>query len=316
MTLRAAFASLAVPLLAVSLWVTAAAQSAAPDSDADAAARTAIWACIHQITNVPIGLHEIEEHCPDLPAVLQAAGIRPLIIDSSRTSFDLSSLRQLPNLIHPTQGPAPAVAALAPILRELLATPVVPRTWWQRLWDWLVEHLTPKKGAKSSTSWMTGLLRLLPKLQWLWTGTIWATVAALLGGVAIIVLREVRAMGRRSMDDPVAAEATGMAGRADSRLALLRQMPLGKRPAQLFAMLITRLVAAGRLPPDRSLTHREVVRRVRLDDADQRQLIDSLARLSERQLYSGSSSTPAGIEEVLARGEDLYTTGVARPVEP
>ena len=80
-------------------------------------------------------------------------------------------------------------------------------------------------------------------------------------------------------------------------------------------MLIARLVAAGRLPPDRSLTHREVVRKVLLEDAQQRQLIDSLARLSERQLYSGIAATPAGLEELLARGEDLYTVGWSRPME-
>jgi hypothetical protein len=81
-------------------------------------------------------------------------------------------------------------------------------------------------------------------------------------------------------------------------------------------MLITRLVAAGRLPPDRSLTHREVARRAAVDDPEQRRLIETLARLSERQLYSGSTSTPVGIDELLARGEDLYITGWGRPAEP
>ena len=51
-----------------------------------------------------------------------------------------------------------------------------------------------------------------------------------------------------------------------------------------------------------------------LDDAEQRRLLESLARLSERQLYSGIASTPAGLEELLARGEDLYTTGWGRPM--
>ena len=49
---------------------------------------------------------------------------------------------------------------------------------------------------------------------------------------------------------------------------------------------------------------------------EQRQLLESLARLSERQLYSGAASTPAGLDELLARGEDLYTTGWGRPAEP
>jgi hypothetical protein len=133
--------------------------------------------------------------------------------------------------------------------------------------------------------------------------------------VVIIVTREVRAMGRRSSDPAVTAGETAAAGIADSRLARLRLAPLGQRPAGLFAMLISRLVAAGRLPPDRSLTHREVVRTAVLDDADQRRYLESLARLSERQLYSGSATTADDLEELLARGEDLYTTGWGRSVE-
>jgi hypothetical protein len=145
---------------------------------------------------------------------------------------------------------------------------------------------------------------------------IWATCIALPVAVVILVMREMRALGQRSVDDPIAAEQAMAAGRAGSRLALLRQMPLGQRPAHLFVMLIARLVAAGRLPPDRSLTHREVVRRAVLDDVEQRRLIESLARLSERQLYSGATMVPAGLDELLARGEDLYITGWGRPVEP
>jgi len=131
----------------------------------------------------------------------------------------------------------------------------------------------------------------------------------------VMVVREVRAMGRRSTDEPVHGGETRTPGARDSRLALLRAMPLGQRPAQLFALLIARLVAAGRLPADRSLTHREVVRRAVLDDANQRRFIDALARVSERQLYSAAGTPPDDLEDLLAQGEDLYTTGWGRPAE-
>jgi hypothetical protein len=316
MTLRAAFPPHAVPLLAVLLAGTASAQSPSPPPDADARARAAVEACSRQISDAPVGLPAVEQRCPDLPAALESAGIRPLIIDSSRAVFDVTSLRQLRVSIRPPGRPAPTVAALGPILRGLRATPVPPPSLWQRMWDWLAAHLTPNQDQRSVPAWLTGILRLLPKLQWVWTGIIWATCIALPVAVVILVMREMRAMGRRSLDDPAAADPAVTTGRAGSRLALLRQMPPGQRPAQLFAMLISRLVAAGRLPPDRSLTHREVVGRVVLDDAEQRRLIDSLARLSERQLYSGSTVAPAGLEELLARGEDLYITGWGRPAEP
>jgi hypothetical protein len=316
MSLRTASAWFAAGLLSASLFGTAAAQRATPAPDANAVATAAVQTCIERINGARVGLSAVEQRCPDLPAALRAAGIWPLLIDSSRTLFDDTSLRQLPNMIHPAMGPAPSVAVLGPILRSLHPTAAVPQSWWRRFLDWLVAHLLPKRDSNSAASWLTGFLRLLPKLQWLWTAIIWGTCIVLPICVVVIVLREVRAMGGPSIDDPATAAETAAAGRVESRLALLRRAPLAQRPAPLFAMLIARLVAAGRLPPDRSLTHREVARAARLDDLEQRRLIESLARLSERQLYAGSAGIPAGLDELLARGEDLYTTGWGRFVEP
>ena len=288
---------------------------AGADAAAAAVAKSAIQDCLTRVAEETRGLLEIEKRCPDLLAALTAAGIRPLVIDSSRARFDRSSLSQLPSLMHPAAGPAPSVAALAPILRGLRGTTAPPRSWWQRLWDWLSEHLAPRQQPDSSFPWLSGVLRSLARLQWLWAVIIWGTIIALPVAVAIIVLREVRAMGKRSIDDAPTSGKVAAAGPVQSRLALLRQLPPGQRPAQLFAMLIARLVAAGRLPPDRSLTHREVARRALLDDGEQRRLIESLALLSERQLYCGLAGTPTGFEQLLSRGEDLYTTGWSRPAE-
>ncbi len=286
----------------------------APPAAAALDPKAVILACIDHIDGSLSGLPKLEQRCPDLQAALQAAGVRPLIIDSSRTVFDRQSLRRLSSLIHAANGPLPAVSALAPILQKLHGTAAPERPWWRRVWDWLLDHFAIGQPDDGSSPWWTDLRRLLGRAHWLWTTLIWGTIIALPIAVVIIVVREVRAMGTRSTDEPLAAGAKAAAARPESQLALLRRAPLGQRPAQLFAMLITRLVAAGRLPPDRSLTHREVVRKVLLEDAEQRQLIESLARLSERQLYFAVAGTPAGLEELLARGEDLYTVGWSRPV--
>ncbi len=308
---RTALAGKILLAAAVLLWSAARAQSLAPAATM-AAARSALQNCVDRDNNWQPGLASMEQHCPDLSAVLQAAGIRPLIIESSRKRFQDESLHLLAKQIHPAAGPAPAVSALGPVLRELHATPEPPRSWWRRVVDWLAEHLSTKPQPDSSNGWLEDILRRLPRLQWLWTGIIWSTLIALPVLVVVVVVREVRALGKRSIDESGGMAETTAAARAQSRLALLRQAPIGQRPAQLFAMLISRLVAAGRLPPDRSLTHREVARRALLDDAEQRRLIESLARLSERQLYSGAAGAPVGVEDLLARGEDLYITGWGR----
>jgi hypothetical protein len=269
--------------------------------------------CSGRLDGSPTGLSQLETQCPQLQAALAQAQIRPLIIDSSRARLDRHSLLQLRRLLHSAGGPAPDTAVLAPILRGLTATPVAPRSWWHRLWDWLVQHFTPQHGG--SDPWLVELLRSALQAQWLWTALIWITLIALPVSIAIIVWREVRAMGRRSNDERASPGAAAAVGPSLSRLALLRAEPLSQRPALLFGLLIGRLVAAQRLAPDRSLTHREVARKALLDDVEQRRLIESLARLSERQLYAHAPGVPEGLAELLARGEDLYTTGWGRPAD-
>ncbi|HEX3836961.1 MAG TPA: DUF4129 domain-containing protein [Steroidobacteraceae bacterium] len=204
---------------------------------------------------------------------------------------------------------------MAPILQTLQRTSEAPRPWWQRLWDWVLERLTRQRRSDSSSSWLDELARQLASAQWVWKAIIWGSLIAFPLLVVIIVVYEIRAMGRRSTDAAATAAEAAVAGLSDSRLARLRLAPVSQRPARLFAMLISRLVAAGRLPPDRSLTHREVVRTAVLEDADQRRYIESLASLSERQLYSGVETSVDDLEELLARGEDLYTTGWGRSFE-
>jgi hypothetical protein len=315
MRLRAAWASLAVSLSFAFFAGTAAAQSAPLPADADVAAQAAIQRCIGRIEDAPVTLSDVEQRCPDLAAALQAAGIGPLILESSRSRFDVASLRQLGYLLHPAQRPGPAVALLGPSLHGLHPPPTVSRSWWVRFLEWLGAHLVPGQNSGNSP-WLSALQHLFPNPEWLWSAIIWIAVISVIVLVAVVVVLEVRATGRKSVDDPLASGERVAAGKMASRLALLRQLPPGQRPAQLFALLIGRLVAAGRLPQDRSLTHREVARRARLENPDERQLIDQLARLSERQLYSDGIAAPAGLDELLARGEDLYTAGWGRPVEP
>ena len=312
MILRTARAWPALILLAMPLSGVAMAQIA-PPAPANTDPHSVIGDCSVRIEGNPMGLSELEKDCPQLQAALEQAQLRPLIIDSSRTRLNRRSLQQLQALLHAPVGRTPDVAALTPILRGLTATTVAQRSWWQRLWDWLVEHFTSQQS--NSDPWLADVMRLALRAKWLWTAIIWCTLIALPVAVGFVIWREVRAMGRRSNEELMKIDAVVAGGPPQSRLALVRAAPLTQRPALLFAMLIGRLVAAGRLPPDRSLTHREVARKAVLDDAEQRLLIETLAQLSERQLYGSAPGAPAGLAELLARGEDLYITGWGRPAE-
>ena len=312
MTPRVVRAWPALLLLALLPAALTPAQNAPPDP-AIADAQSVIRDCSGRIDDRPTGLSELETQCPQLQGALAQAQVRPLIIDSSRSRLDRHSLGQLRRLLHTAAGPAPDTAALTPVLKGLTVTTVAPRPWWRRVWDWLVEHFTPQHSG--SDPWLVELLRSALQIKWLWTAIIWVTLIALPIAVGIVVWLEVRAMGRRSNDERAESGAAAGLGASLSRLAQVRRAPLSQRPALLFALLIGRLVAAGRLPPDRSLTHREIARTALLDDAGQRRLIESLARLSERQLYADTPGAPDGLAELLASAEDLYTTGWGRPAE-
>jgi hypothetical protein len=298
-------------VVAVLICGRAAAQSSPDRSDTTVDATAAVQQCIDRIGSEPLGLPVMEVRCPGLSSALQTLHLRPLLIESSRAKLSRDSLRQLSILVHPASGPMPSLASLGPILRGLHPPPAVTRSWWQRLLDWMIEHLGRKSNGNLSIPWLGGVLKVLARLTWIWTVLFALTIIALPVGVGYLIVLEMRAMGRKSVDQPVGGALAITTGPTESRLALVRQLPLGERPAHLFALLITQLVAAGRLPPARSLTHREVARRAQVDDADQQRLIDALARLSERQLYAGVTTMPPGVDELLARAEDLYTTGWA-----
>ena len=161
MRLRAALALLAVALLSVSLRGTAVAQTAVPAVDANTAATAAIQDCVRLgSTGEPTWLAcpELElRRCSDLPAALQAAGIEPLIIDSSRAVIDRDSLRQLPTLIHRAAGPAPPVAALGPILRELRGDACARSRGGSGSWSGWASTLHPTSNRTTSApiAWLT-----------------------------------------------------------------------------------------------------------------------------------------------------------------
>src|SRR5665213_3780229 len=178
---RAAWAWPALAVMGMSQAGVALPQGTA-NADASAAARVAIEACIRQLDEATTGLPALETRCPQLAASLAAAQIRPLIIPSSRDLLDRNSLTHLERLLHSRQGPSPSVATLAPILQALPGTTVAPRSWWQRLWSWVLEQLNHHQSA-SGNPWLTELARQLASARWLWQAIIWGTLIALPVGV-------------------------------------------------------------------------------------------------------------------------------------
>ena len=155
MRVRAALALLVVALLSVSQRGTAVAQTALHGGRCEYGREVAaIQDCIDRVGNHRLGLPELELRCPDLQAALQAAGLRPLIIDSSRAVSTAIPCAAVPTLIHPAAGPAPPVAALGPILRELHAPRAPPQSWWRAAPGVVERALAPQQEIRFRAPWL------------------------------------------------------------------------------------------------------------------------------------------------------------------
>src|SRR5580698_250717 len=190
MMLRDLRAWLALSVLAVPAWGTSMAQTASA-AEASVGASSVIADCAKRIDDAVTGLEELERRCPDLSSALQAAGIRPLIIASSRAQLDRQSLLRLKMLLHPALGAGPDVSQLDAILRGLRPPAPASRSWWQRLWDWIVKHLTGKE--QPTDSWWGEFVRQAMAARWLWISLILCGLVALVTVVVVAVVREVRA---------------------------------------------------------------------------------------------------------------------------
>jgi len=132
----------------------------------------------------------------------------------------------------------------------------------------------------------------------------------LVAGACLLVLGQLRPVHEllrgRAPQETRAALATAAPGAAWS-LEQLHAVPAQEQVRLLLRMLIDALVTTGRLPDDRSLTHRELASRARLDDASQRGSWMRLASVAERQLFAPKLAPDAELGPILDEGEALYS---------
>jgi hypothetical protein len=257
---------------------------------------------------------------PDLRADELAACVRNAPASPSGPAVpDADCLAQLPSLQRPALRSAPLTATLAPVLQALPGS-AQPASWWQRLKLWLSERLGARAPAALPT-WLGEWLERLTPGELLQLILRHVLVGGLVIAAALIVVRELRAAGVRL---PWPWSARGRRGAAQdavpeapdaTALQALRCAPLAERPGLLFRLVVARFVAGGRLPADRSLTHRELRERARLDDAE-RATWRQLTALAERQVYAPGVAPPADAAALLDEAERLWLAAPAPSVGP
>jgi hypothetical protein len=194
---------------------------------------------------------------------------------------------------------APVRAIIAALGREHAA----PGSWWDAIREWL-RALADRTGT---LSWLDRLLGKVTPSAGILTGVLYALLIAVLGTALAFVVAEVRAAGgfrRRDttlappMDDAAAAP------RVDAALGALETVSAAERPAVLLRLLVEAMRSQGRLQAHLQFTHRELIRRATLSEAERRRFA-RVAAVAEALLYGPPPGPADAIGPAVVDGRAL-----------
>jgi len=270
----------------------------------------ALDACIAVGPAETRGIAALEAQCPGLEAALREAGLAEVLTDDWRETLTRSGLTDLVALDRrylEAASSAPDTGALPAILQQLAGEQGAPsRSWWARFTDWLRSLV--QQEAEDSSPWFQRVLeRLIESIDLIQLVTYVLLTLMVIGVVGIFVneLRVAGVLSRRgkgssTADGGFVEEEQTQAGSMD-----LDELALHEQPAALLRQLVARLMAGGQLGAERSLTHRELVARCALTDAQSRRRFENVARLAERMLYGYGEVPGAEAKAVIADGRTL-----------
>ncbi|HTX23953.1 MAG TPA: DUF4129 domain-containing protein [Steroidobacteraceae bacterium] len=275
----------------------------------------AIDACTARLDpQVDVGYRRIAARCPNLPLVLAAGDFaRWLPRDWRDPNGDLSAggleeLRAL--LVHELasrrMSRAPSVRRLHQVLAAMGHRAQAPAGMWSGLQNRLRRLAAPQSDAAQRAS---GLARSLRRIELAPTVAQRIADAALTSVVAlavVILVNELRVSGalrtwsragRRRGTRDAAARARGSTD--------IGAAELEERPGLLLGLVLERLSLARGLTGLGSLTPRELIRAVSLDDAEDTRRLAGLALAAERVRYSPAPGSAAELAAAVAEGRTL-----------
>ncbi|HUN76869.1 MAG TPA: DUF4129 domain-containing protein [Steroidobacteraceae bacterium] len=278
------------------------ARSAALRPDALGAALAAIDQCITRLdAEVDVGYRRIALRCPSLAAALEQGGLaRWLPQDWRSPDNDLSAggLEELRGLLaseltmRPVSRP-PSIRALRQVLAGL-ASPARTGTLWDELEHWW--RRIGREREPSAIPGHPGMLSgvdLAPKLTRLLT---LAALVGLLGFAAVVLLNELRAAGMLHIRPQRRGARAAVRLALVSRAAEPEEVSITERPRLLLALVLERLGTRG-VTGLGSLTARELIRAVQLEDPAAAGHLERLILTAERVRYA---AMPASADDCAA----------------
>jgi|HubBroStandDraft_6_1064221.scaffolds.fasta_scaffold71452_2 hypothetical protein len=267
--------------------------------------------CIARLdTSVDVGYALIAQRCPQLtPALVQSPYAAWLPRDWNRPDSQQLSAQGLSELrillgrageVRPAPGALAATQHVAGILAAISRPESSQLSWWTRFRQWLRRIMSGQ--ADSGASWFARWwqsIDLSGESRDLITWTCLAVLVAVALGVVVNELRVAVLLGLR----PAARTAAtgGAPARAQVTLGQIETVAPREQPALLLELIAAHLGARGLLPPARTLTARELVRRARLPAQAARSDLMQLVGVCERIRFA-DEDVEEGIRENALRG--------------
>jgi hypothetical protein len=289
--------SLRLVVSAIPLLLGALAAGATPRED--------LHACVTQVQGQESSDRKLIELCPNIEHSLAALGLdRQIKIDAGQKP-NLQVLEDIDTLVRRYTGsPAARVAstaALASIAERVNGKKMEPqRTWWDRFKDWVRQWFSDH--VPSDKGWLDGWLKRLGESKQLLNVLFYLCMGLVVVAAVAVIINEVRAANwlRKHRHGP--PDPSGMHPQipADFDPAQARS-----GIAQLLGLLVVRLVATGRLRAERTLTHRELVKRSVFDNDEQHRIFASVALSAEALMYGARGSNAS--EKLMQQGSALLS---------
>jgi hypothetical protein len=296
-------------LVAARMVQAAAAPSPAPQGEALPHALEAIDGCVARLdAEVDVGFSRIAARCPDLAPALEGGGFDrwlPRDWSEPRNELSVGGLEELRELLARELAQRPRIRT--PSIERLRAelgrlTAPVPRR--AGIWSGFASWLRRVGGRRADSPLYRGLAHMLRRIE-LAPATVRIAAGAAFAGIIalalLIIVNELRAAGvLRAFSRGASGlkRRPGALGLADSARA--GPVELTGEPHLLLGAILERLSRARGLTGLRSLTVRELLGAVRLEDAESARELERLALTAERVRYAGE---PVSSRELVAAVE-------------
>jgi hypothetical protein len=271
-----------------------------------------LQACVTQVQSQESSAHKLIELCPNIAHSLAALGLdRQIEVDANQKP-NLQVLEDIDALARRYAGsPAarvPSTAALASIAEGVNGKKTEPqRTWWDRFKDWVQQWFSDH--APSDKGWLDAWLKRLGKSQQLLNVLFYLCMGLVVVAALGLIINELRAANWLRNRRQNAPDSSGMHLQipADFDAAQARS-----GIAQLLGFLVVSLVATGRLRAERTLTHRELVKRSVFDNDEQHRVFASVALGAEALMYGARG--PDTSEHLMQQGNALLAQIAESPM--